>query len=109
MPGPGRPAARFQVVEGMACSRQRRGTSHSVGAMAGQRGPPAVAMEGLLHDRARPNHPVLGDDDDPVPNVVAVAVGLLHARLVDEPGAVANSGVLVDDDAVELDVAADAE
>src|SRR5215467_1617637 len=52
---------------------------------------------------------VFRDDDDPVPNVVAIAVDGLHAGRVGEPHAVADPRVLVDDDAIEDDVAPDAE
>src|SRR5262245_6803572 len=48
-------------------------------------------------------------DDDAVPDVVALAIGIAHARLVDEPHAVPDPGVLVDDHAIEDDIAPDAE
>src|SRR5512140_1184409 len=60
-------------------------------------------------DRARLNRPVLRDHDDSVADEVAVAIGVLDPLLVDEPGTVPNARVLVDDHAVQNDVAADPE
>src|SRR5665213_5057 len=62
-----------------------------------------------LDDGPRGNDTVLGDDDDPVSDVVARAVGLLDVVHVHEPRAVADARVLVHDHAIELDVPADAE
>src|SRR5688572_21756437 len=62
-----------------------------------------------LHYRARRDHASLWHHDDPAADVVTVAIGLLDLLLVDEAGAIPDAGVLVDDDVVEDDVAADAE
>src|SRR4051794_11134328 len=62
-----------------------------------------------LHPCSRLYHAVFGDDDDAVADVIAVAVGLFDARLVGQLRAVADPRVLVDDDPIEHDVAADAE
>src|SRR6185503_15142925 len=55
------------------------------------------------------NHPVFWNDDDPVADEVAVAIGMLHASRVDQLRTVADARVLVHDHLVEDDVAADAE
>src|SRR5262245_26469889 len=62
-----------------------------------------------LHDRSRLHDAVLGDDDDAVTDVIAIAVGMIELGEVRQPGAVADARVLVDDDAVQHDVASDAE
>src|SRR5207247_8904625 len=63
-----------------------------------------------LSDRsARFDPSVFRHDDDAGANVIAIAVRVLHACVVDETGAVAHGGVLVDDDAIEYDVAANTE
>src|SRR6516225_10661847 len=59
------------------------------------------------YDRAGTDHSVFRDDDNPIPDVVTVAVGVLDAPLVTQPHAVSDSGVLVDNHAVEHHVAAD--
>src|SRR5690606_12893537 len=57
----------------------------------------------------------LGDDrpfrhhDDAAADVKAVEVAVLDALVVDQPHAIGDARVLVDDDAVERDVATDAE
>src|SRR6202163_4380789 len=52
---------------------------------------------------------VFRHDDDAASNEEAVAVELLNEPFVDQPHAVADAGVLVDEDAFEHDVAADTE
>src|SRR5688572_9732358 len=62
-----------------------------------------------LHTDPRRDMAPLRHDDDAVADVVAVAVGFPDSLLVDQPHAVSDARVLVDDDAIEHDVAADAE
>ena len=69
---------------------------------AGMRG----REEGRLDDGAGGDDRALGDDDDALADEVVGPVGVAHARGVHQPRARANPRVLVDDDAVELDVAA---
>src|SRR3954469_20534388 len=52
---------------------------------------------------------ILRDDDHPVADVVAIAVRLLNAGFVHQPRPVSDSRVLVDDHAVEDDVATNPE
>ena len=52
---------------------------------------------GKLNDSPVEDDAVLGDDDDPLPDEVTVAVFLLDAGLVDDPDVAADPGVLVDD------------
>src|SRR5687767_13819730 len=58
-------------------------------------------------DGSRRYDPALRHHDDAAADVVPVAVRVFHARLVDELCAVADSRVLVHDDAIEHDVAPD--
>ena len=53
--------------------------------------------------------PSFGDDHDAVADVVAVAVGVLHAGFVHQADVLADAGILVDDDPVEHHVAPDAD
>ena len=59
-------------------------------------------------DRAGLNDAVLRHDDHAVANVVAVAIGVLDARFVDQAHVVADACIFVDNDFVEYDVLADA-
>src|SRR5262249_28995378 len=58
---------------------------------------------------AGPDRAVLGHDHDAVTDEVSVSVGFVEAGGVDEPRAVADARVLVDDRAIEADVPSDAE
>jgi hypothetical protein len=58
---------------------------------------------------ARLDHPIFGDNDDTIANVVAFSVKVPMAFLIYQLRAVADASVLVDDDPVEDDIASDAE
>src|SRR5947207_4291968 len=70
---------------------------------------PSISNHAISNNHAFSNPSVFRHDDDPAANVVPVAVRVLHACVVDQAGAVADNGVLVDDHAVEHDIAANAE
>ena len=55
------------------------------------------------------DHPVLGDDHDAVSDEVALAVGVLDPARVHQARPIADAGVLVHDDPIQHDVAADSE
>src|SRR5215203_1871218 len=62
-----------------------------------------------LDDGPRLYRSTLGDDDDAVANVVAVAVGVIDTCGVGQARAIADPGVLVHDHSIENDIAANAE
>src|SRR5689334_11162135 len=64
---------------------------------------------GTSDDRPRRDDAVLRHDDHAVSNVIPVAVRFLHPLRVDQPGPIADPGVLVDDHSIELDVASESE
>src|SRR5579863_2938270 len=63
----------------------------------------------LLNHDAVADDAVLGDDHDPLADVVAVAVLLLDARLVDDADLAADAGVLVDDGVLDDRLRSDAD
>src|SRR5262249_50301849 len=70
---------------------------------------PARCAGGASNLRPRRDHGAAGDDDDPAADRPVLGLGLLDALRVDEPGAVADARVEVDDRAAHVHVAADAE
>src|SRR5215467_4542572 len=62
-----------------------------------------------LDHRSRPDHTILGNDDDSVPDEVPVAVAILHVCLVHETRSLTNACVLIDDHTIECDATRDPE
>src|SRR5947208_1048167 len=87
-----------------------------LGASAGRTKDTAIASTSIaairivcgLYAGSGRNRAVFGHDHDTVADEVAVSVGLVDPVHVDEPRTVADARVLVDDDAIEHDVASNA-
>src|SRR5436190_7488212 len=108
-PGSMGPTRRSRSKRGHLPPRGARGTRRRIGAADLVRHAAPAAQTLNSDDGARLHDAALRHDDDAAADVVPVAVDVLDAALVDEPDALPDPRVLVDDHPVEDGVAADAQ